>query len=152
MATTALPQVINGILTAFNASADLTGVRIFDGPEIDESYPGDAIAVGHDGTDDGEVIAGNVRQNPTQLGNQKIMETGTVDCFMWAWDGGSSLANRRTRAFQLLSAADTAIRADSSFAGVCLYSYIDSHTTSYRQNSAGTAVVINFTIAYTART
>ena len=152
MATTALPQVINGILTAFNASADLTSVRIFDGPEIDESYPGDAIAVGHDGTDDGEVIAGNVRQNPTQLGNQKLMESGTVDCFMWAWDGCSSLANRRTRAFQLLSAADTAIRADSSFAGVCLYSYIDTHTTSYRQNSAGTAVVINFTIAYTART
>jgi hypothetical protein len=152
MATTALPQVINGILTAFNNSSALSGVRIFDGPEIDSSYPGDAIAVGHDGTDDGEVVAGNVRQEPLQLGNQKLMESGTVDCFLWAWDGGSSLANRRTRAFELLSAADTAVRADSSFAGACLYSYIDSHSTSYRQNTAGTAVVINFTIAYTART
>lgn len=152
MATTALPQVINGILTAFNASAGLTGVRIFDGPEIDSSYPGDFIAVGHDGSEDGEVSVSNVTQTFEQLGNLKQFEDGSVDCWLATWDGGTSLSDRRARVATLLSAVDTAIRADVSLGGACIYSSLSNHQMTYIQANNGVAISVTFTITYRART
>ena len=152
MATTALPQVIDGILTAFNASAGLTGVRIFDGPEIDASYPGDFIAVGHDGSEDGEVSVSNVTQAFEQLGNLKQFEDGSVDCWLATWDGGTSLSDRRARVATLLSAVDTAIRADVSLGGACIYSSLSNHQMTYIQANNGVAISVTFTITYRART
>lgn len=152
MATTALPQVINGILTAFNASAGLTGVRIFDGPEIDSSYPGDFISVGHDGSEDGEVSVSNVTQSFEQLGNLKQFEDGNVDCWLATWDGGTSLSDRRARVATLLSAVDTAIRADVSLGGACIYSSLSNHQMTYIQANNGVAISVTFTITYRART
>ena len=152
MATTALPQVIDGILTAFNASAGLTGVRIFDGPEIDSSYPGDFIAVGHDGSEDGEVSVSNVTQSFEQLGNLKQFEDGNVDCWLATWDGGTSLSDRRARVATLLSAVDTAIRADVSLGGACIYSSLSNHQMTYIQANNGVAISVTFTITYRART
>lgn len=152
MATTALPQVIDCILTAFNASAGLTGVRIFDGPEIDASYPGDFIAVGHDGSEDGEVSVSNVTQSFEQLGNLKQFEDGSVDCWLATWDGGTSLSDRRARVATLLSAVDTAIRADVSLGGACIYSSLSNHQMTYIQANNGVAISVTFTITYRART
>lgn len=152
MATTALPQVIDGILTAFNASAGLTDVRIFDGPEIDSSYPGDFIAVGHDGSEDGEVSVSNVTQSFEQLGNLKQFEDGNVDCWLATWDGGTSLSDRRARVATLLSAVDTAIRADVSLGGACIYSSLSNHQMTYIQANNGVAISVTFTITYRART
>lgn len=149
---TALPNVLAGLIASLNASSDLSGVRIFDGVEVDGSYPGDAIAVGHDGTDDGDVSAGNIRQSYEQLGNRKQFEDGSVECFLYSMDGSTDLTARRLRAFAILSAVDTAIRADVSLGGSCLYSGIESHQLFYRQTNAGAAVVINFSVAYRART
>lgn len=152
MATTAIPQVINGIISTLGGSSALTGVRIFDGPEVDMSYPNDFIAVGHDGSEDGEVSVASVTQTFEQLGNMKQFEDGTVDCFLSTWDGGTSLSARRARAGVLLSAIDTAIRADSTLAGSCIYSLLSSHSMTYLQTDQGAAVNINFTITYRART
>lgn len=152
MATTAIPQVINGIITTLSGSSALSGVRIFDGPEVDMSYPNDFIAVGHDGSEDGEVSVANVTQIFEQLGNMKQFEDGTVECFLSTWDGGTSLSARRARAGVLLSAIDTAIRADSTLAGSCIYSLLSSHQMTYLQTDQGAAVNISFTITYRART
>jgi hypothetical protein len=152
MATTAIPQVINGIISTLGGSSALTGVRIFDGPEVDMSYPSDFIAVGHDGSEDGEVSVASVTQIFEQLGNMKQFEDGTVDCFLSTWDGGTSLSARRARAGVILSAIDTAIRADSTLAGSCIYSLLSSHQMTYLQTDQGAAVNINFIITYRART
>jgi len=150
--TTAFPAVINGILTSLRASSDLSAVRIFDGVEIDSSYPGDFIAVGHDGTDDGSVSVSSATQSFEQLGNFKQFEDGQIECFLSTWDGSDSLTARRARASQIISAVDTAIRADVSLGGACLYSFLSNHTTRYLQTDVGAAVNVNFTIAYRART
>lgn len=150
--TTALPQVINGILTSFKASSALAGIRIFDGIEIDSSYPGDFIAIGHDGTDDGQVTVSNSTQQFLQLGNLKQFDDGVIECFLSTWDGGTDLTARRARAAQLISAVDTAIRADVSFGGTCIYSQLASYSFVYLQTSQGAAVNVHFTISYRART
>ena len=150
--TTAIPQVINGLISTLSSASSLSGVRIFDGPEVDMSYPNDFIVVGHDGSEDGEVSVASVTQTFQQLGNMKQFEDGTVDCFLSTWDGGTSLSARRARAGVLLSAIDTAIRANATLDGSCIYSQIASHSMTYLQTDVGAAVNVNFTISYRART
>jgi len=152
MSTTAFPAIVAGLISQFGASTALTDVRIFDGPEIDESYPGDAIAIGHDGTDDGDITAGSATQQFLELGNRKQFEDGSINCSLWSWNGGTTLTDRRVRAYELFSALDTALRTDVSVGGSCLYSTIDQHTVAYRQTNAGALVLINFSITYRAKT
>jgi hypothetical protein len=152
MSTTAFPAVVAGIISQLGASSALTGVRIFDGVEIDSSYPGDFIAIGHDGTDDGDVSAVTIRQTYDQIGAKTMFEEGNIDCMLVSWDGSDNVTARRTRAFALMSAVDTAIRSDLSLGGSCLFSGVDQSTTYYRQTNAGAAVVVTFSISYKART
>lgn len=152
MTTVAFPVLVDNIIAAFRAATSLSDVRIFDGIEIDESYPGDAIAVGHDGSDDGDLMAASIRNSYDQLGAKRMFEDGTINCSMWATSGNTNLTTLRVRAYEILSAVDTVIRLDPSFSGACLYSGLEYHTPTYRQTNAGAAVIINFTIAYRART
>lgn len=152
MASTAFPTLVTNIVTAFKAAASLSDVVIYDGIEIDETFPGDFIAVGHNGAEEGDVEAVSIRQEYDQLGAKKMFEDGLINCVLVTNDGTSDIAARRTRAFAILSAVDTVIRTDPSFSSACLYSGIETHSTEYRLTNAGSAVVINFTIAYRART
>ena len=152
MATTAFPTLVANIITAFKAAPSLADVVIYDGIEIDETFPGDFIAVGHDGSDEGDVQAVDIRQSYDQLGAKKMFEDGLINCVLVTQDGTSDITARRVRAFALLSAVDTVIRTDPSFSSACLYSGLENHATQYRLTNAGAAVVITFTIAYRART
>jgi len=152
MSASALPSFLSAVITALRADSDLSAVRIFDGIEIDQSYPGDAVAIGHDGSMEGDDTASSqIRQEYIQLGAKQKFEDGLVSCSLWSWDGLTDLAARRTRAFALLSRIETVIRNDVSFGGVVLYSGLDAAQLNYRQTNVGAAVVINFTISYRAR-
>ncbi len=152
MATSALPSFTSAVLTAFRNASSLSSIRIFDGIEIDQSWPGDAIVVGTDGSMDGDdVIAGSARQEYKQLGAISKFEDGTLTCALWSANGASDLTSRRTQAFVTLGNVETVIRSDVSFGGVVIYSGIDSHQMSYRQTNAGAAVVITFTLSYRAK-
>lgn len=149
--TTKYPTMIDKIITALGAASSLAGVRIFDGAEVDESYPGNAIAIGHDGSvGDTEMQVGNIRNTPLDFSDVHE-ESGTINCSLWAWSGETSFKNSRIAAFGLLSAVDTVIRADSTFSGTCFYSWLESNSVVYRQTTAGSAVVLNFNIVYTAQ-
>lgn len=152
MAVTAFPTVVNNLITNLRAASALSGVRIFDGIEVDSSYPGDFIVVGDDGTEDGDVTVGSASQSFLELGNLKQFEDGSVNCMLASWSGGTTLSTRRARAFELLSAVDTVIRSDVSLGGACMYSTLDTWQPSYRQTDAGSALIITFTITYRART
>jgi hypothetical protein len=150
--TSAFPQVINALISQLGSAAGLSGVRIFDGVEVDWSYPKDFIAVGHDGSDDGQVTASSTTQTYQQLGNIKEFEDGQIDCFLSCMDGTTNLTALRTRAATLISAVDTALRADASLGGTCLYSILSNTSMTYIQSANGAAVNINFSVSYRART
>lgn len=149
--TTAFPVMISNIITALKASSSLTGVRIFDGMEVDESYPGDAIAIGHDGSfGDIEMQAGSIQNNPFAF-TDLHEEQGSINCSLWSQDGTTDLTARRNRAFALLQAVDSVVRAEKTFSGACLYSILTTNAIGYRQTQLGAAVVIDFTISYQAQ-
>jgi hypothetical protein len=148
---TKYPTMIDKIITALGAASSLTGVRVFDGAEVDESYPGNAIAIGHDGSiGDTEMQVGNIRNTPLDF-TDVHEESGSINCSLWAWSGTTSFKSSRVAAFNLLSAVDTVIRTDPTFSGTCFYSWLESNTVTYRQTTSGSAVVLNFNIAYTAQ-
>jgi hypothetical protein len=152
MATSAQPTFIAAVIAALKAAESLSGVRIFDGIEIDQSYPGDAIAVGHDGnTETDEVNAGSIVQEYKQLGAISKFEDGTVNCFLWSTNGGSDLTSRRVRAFTILGAVESVIRSDVSFGGTVIYSGLETGAFTYRQTQVGAAVGITFAITYRAK-
>ena len=147
----AFPTMVNKIITALGAASSLTGVRIFDGAEVDFSYPGDAIAIGHDGSfGDSEMQVGNIQDTPFAF-TDLHEESGTISCSLWSQDGTTDIASRRTRAFAVLSAIDTVIRSNSTFDGTCLYAILTANTVNYRQTDMGVAVVLDFTISYQAQ-
>ena len=152
MATTALPHLIDAVVAAFKASPSLAGVTIYDGIEIDSSDPINWISVGHDGSEDGEVTVGNIRNEYKALGAKSMFEDGTLNCTLASWTGDTSLSACRVAAYALLDAVDTTIRLDPSFGGVVLYSGLDTNTPTYVQTNQGAGIQINFTIAYRART
>jgi hypothetical protein len=152
MATSVFSTFTEAVISKFKASSDLTGVRIFDGIEIDYSYPGDAIAVGHDGNmDTDEVYPGTFRQEYKQLGAISKFEDGTLKCFLWSSNGIADITARRERALAILAGAEKAVRADVSFGGVVMYSGIESSEFIYRQTTLGAGVGIIFTITYRAK-
>jgi hypothetical protein len=149
--TIAFPTMIDKIITALGAAATLTGIRVFDGAEVDDSYPSDAIAIGHDGSfGDAEMQAGSITNNPQNFTDQH-QEDGSISCALWTQDGGTDLTAKRTRAFSVLSKIDTVIRADPTFTGTCFYSYLQSGNVGYAQTQMGSAVIITFTITYQAQ-
>ena len=147
----AFPTMVNKIITALGAASSLTGIRIFDGAEVDFSYPGDAIAIGQDGSfGDSEMQVGNIQDTPFAF-TDLHEESGTISCSLWSQDGTTDIASRRTRAFAVLSAIDTVIRSNSTFDGTCLYAILTANTVNYRQTDMGVAVVLDFTISYQAQ-
>lgn len=152
MAVTAFPYLIDAIVTALRAAQSLSGVTIYDGIEIDSSDPLNWISIGHDGTEDGEVVAANLRNEYKTLGAKSMFEEGSVNCTLSSWTGETNLSACRVSAYDLLSKIDTVIRTDPSFGGVVLYSGLENHTPTYLQTNQGAAVQINFSIYYKAKT
>jgi len=152
MATSTMPTFINSVITALQNASSLSGIRIFDGIEIDMSYPGDAIAIGHDGNLDGdEVSASSIRQEYRGLGAVGKFEQGVLNCFLWSASGSTTISDRRTRAFQLLGDVESVVRADVSFGGIVQFSAMEMSEIKYRQTLNGSGVGILFTLTYQSK-
>lgn len=152
MSTTAFPTVLANVITALKAAASLSGVKVFDGAEVDYSYPKDVVAVGHDGGEQVADMTIAAIQNEYLTFGETHEESGSLQCSLWSQDGSSSFTALRIRAFALLSAVDTVIRADSTFSGACLNSWLENYTAHYRRSPKGSAVQIDFSISYRAST
>lgn len=152
MATSVFSSFSEAVIAAFKAQSDLAGVRIFDGIEIDLSYPGDGIAVGHDGNlDTDEVYPGTIKQEYKQLGAISKFEDGILNCFLFTSSGLADITARRERALAIFAGAEKAIRADVSLGGVVMYSGIENAQFIYRQTTLGAGVGMVFTITYRAK-
>lgn len=152
MTTVAGEGLIDALVAAFKAASSLSGVTIYDGVEIDSSDPLIWLSVGHDGTEDGEVIAFTSKNEYKALGAKSMFEEGYVNCVLSVWSGDTALSPLRTQARQYISAVDTVIRTDPSFGGVVLWSGLSDQTISYAQTNQGAEVRIVFSIYYKART
>jgi hypothetical protein len=152
MTTFAFPSVVAALVVALKVAnaTTLVGVIIYDGISLSLGTDNDAIAIGHDGTEDGSVAAGNDTFSWDFQSPIGFMEQGSIDCVLWSKDGTTDLAARRTAAFANLSAVATVIKTDATLAGTCLNAFIDTASSVYEQTPDGCQAVINFTVSYRA--
>jgi hypothetical protein len=149
--STKFPLIVSSLITNLGAAASLSGVRVFDGSEVDLSYPKDWIAIGHDGSFDSSFMQiGSVSNTPFAF-TDLHSEEGSINCVVTAQDGTTKFSGLRTRAFALLSAIDTVIRADTTFGGNGFYSILGTYSVNQLQTDMGAAVQIDFSISYQAQ-
>ena len=151
MATSVLGSVITQLISSLQGAGSLSGIRVFDGLEIDNTYVGDFISIGCDNVDSDEIINGSFRQEYKQLGAVTKFEYGTVNCLLASTDGTVDTASRRTQALTLLAAVENVIRADVSLGGIVIWSDFATGQMSTRQTAQGVGVLINFQITYQAK-
>jgi hypothetical protein len=148
VATANFATLVDNLISTLKAAVSLAGIPIYDGMEVDESYPGNAIAIGHDGSfGDAEMQIANVATPPFAFGNI-LAEDGVITCCLWSESGTTGFSARRIKALSLLSNVDTAIRAASTLSGAAFFSHVDGYRVAYRQTTSGSAVILVFSIAY----
>jgi len=143
MATSSIPAAIDGCITLLSASSALAGVHITDGQPTTD-VPLDFVAIGY-ADEGGDSITG--RQDPQTLGNMRRSEIYSISCEISSWTGAATMKPVRDRAFYLMAAVETAIRADGTLAGsVAFADFGGSIAVAQVQTVQGAVVTIKFTI------
>lgn len=146
----AVATVADALIANWTALPGLTGVEVVDGPRPEAPGPGDLVVLGHNG-DPESTAEVTVTQELASLDGSSRWETGVVPCCVVSQSGDTDLSARRARAFALLAAIETSVRADLTLGGLVLSAQITSAGARQLQNGAGSAVVVPFEITYFAQ-
>ena len=145
--TSRIPAVIDALVSTLTAA--LPNVRVIDGPFV--SVPdGDYLTVGW--TPDGDTTSGG--QTWAGLGNRARDEQIDVPCYCDSYSGSTAVSARRTAAFALMAAAETALRNDPTLGGVIPnpgWAQISAYTERQEQTDAGVAVGVVFHVLVNTR-
>lgn len=156
MATSSVPGAITALTALLQASADLTGVTVIDGPPTVNVPSEDAVFVGwQPDTDE----AAQFVQDFAYAGARRRNEEFDVLCYLESWSGTKDIPARRTRAFALLAAVENVLRATDAaptaptISNTVLFSGLTQGTLLQRETDepTGVQVGIKFRIACRAR-
>lgn len=114
MGTSQVPTLITNVLAALQASADLAGVQVIDGPVVEDSPATDWVFVGYDGDPGGDFEAANSAQNWVGIGAKRKDEDIAITCAVVASRGDTNVPAARSRAYVLMAAVENALRIDVS--------------------------------------
>ena len=110
--TSRIPATIDALVAIFATA--LPDVQILDGPP-NVNLESDFVAVGWSPYAD---TAADAQQQFVSLGTQRREEDFTVACYADSYSGDTGASARRARVFQLVGAAEMALRADATLGGV----------------------------------
>lgn len=112
-----VPSVLDYLVATFTADPTLgaasTPVTVYDGPVATEDAPQLVLWVGLDDPDaDGATLAADSTRQWAGLAGQS--ENMIIYCAAEAWSGGSSVSAERVRAYGIVAAVETLVRADQT--------------------------------------
>jgi hypothetical protein len=144
-----IDDVMTTLVSTFAALPALAGVDVRDGPPLDGMGDSDFVIIGHDGAPD-STAESVFQQEWTDLACTRRTESGEVICCCVSNTGDTDMAVRRTRAFALLAACETALVGDMTLGGVVLSAQLTGARVEQYSNPKGVAVVAPFTVTYRA--
>jgi hypothetical protein len=115
VSTSRIPATIDALVSIFAAA--LPDVQVLDGPP-NVNLDLDFVTVGWSPYAD---TAAEATQQFASIGTQRRDEDFTVICYAGSYSGDTVTSARRTRAFQLVASAETALRADVTLGGVLAF-------------------------------
>jgi len=138
---TAFPAAVDGLLALLRSSADLTGVRIDDGPWLARPAEPDVIAIGWLPTE-GPTVSWVAE--PADFNNDR--QVFEVEGLASAWDGGTVMKTVRDRADALLEGIRNALRTDPTLGGAVSRARLNTVSAAQYQTEDGCECAVNFTI------
>lgn len=153
MPTSAIPGAMAALVSILAAA--LPGVSVFDGWSVeDNSALPDCVWVGWRPDSDDSVL---FTQAFNSAGARTRDEKFQILCYAEAWSGDTDVLARRTRAFELLAAVETALRATvvgpnkPTLNGTVLWAELTAGAIRPIQDDRGLRVGIPFVISCQAR-
>jgi hypothetical protein len=144
-----LAAFIAAVFARFAGLTALAGVPVYAGSPVTSAADMRFVVIGDDGDPESDVSAG-YEQEPADLAGTFRYERGSLPCAVIAQSGDTDVQARLTEAAALLDACSDSVRADPQFAGLVLGCQFTVGTVKPVQNTAGSAVVAPFTLAYLA--
>jgi hypothetical protein len=141
--TSAIPATIDALVTAVKAG--LPGVQVIDGPVAGQDLHDQVVFVGWSQPQPSTTIT----EDPDVFHAAGITEQFSIPCQARAYSGDSDMAARRTAAFTLVDAVETAALALAP-AGVNCVAHVAVVTYTPLQTQSGTQASVDFTVAVTA--
>ncbi|MET7479536.1 hypothetical protein ABZT17_34955 [Streptomyces sp. NPDC005648] len=109
-----VPELIDAFIAALEASADLDGVQIVDGPLVTDSAATEWVFVGYDGDPDGEFMTTQTTQQWAGLGAKAKSEDIALVCSVLVRRGSTDVKACRMRTFAIFGAVEAVVRANPS--------------------------------------
>jgi hypothetical protein len=150
MATSRVPAALDALIAALRGSSALTGVRVYDGPELADGAVEEGIWVGYNGDPDADEPAVAATQEWAGLGARAKDEAFSVTCCAIVRSGSTAAETvraARNRVYVLFAGVEDAVRADPSL-GLPKPAWFSTTAASLFQEptTAGTQARLVFTV------
>jgi hypothetical protein len=141
--TSAIPAVIDALLTAVRTG--LPGVQVIDGPAAGQDLQDRVVFIGWSQPQPST----SVTEDPATFHAATVTEQFAIPCQARSYAGDSDMAARRTAAFALVDAVETAALALAP-SGVNCAAHVAVVTYTPMQTQNGTQASVDFTVTVTA--
>lgn len=153
MATSALPSVVDGLVTL--STAALPNALVLDGPGVTDD-PGNFLMIGVEDPDiESAAFSADVSQERISMAGGR-QESGTITCCALSWNGDGSNAGQksaRDAAFATVAVVENIVRVTSPTLGVSAVRKTELGerlTVSQAQGDTGSSCMVIFSVAYLA--
>jgi hypothetical protein len=144
---TALGSVIDALISSLSAVPALAGVTVEGTAVVSGKRYTHAVVIGDDGDPESENDP-SFAQEWANMAHTKRSETGDIPCAALATTGSTASDVVKVTAFQIMAEVESFLRADTTIGGVVFTSEITEGAARVGTNSAGTFVVIPFSVHY----
>lgn len=149
--STKADAVCLALAALWGADPDLSAVEVADGPQVNSDAANEWLFVGFDGDAPDEGSEGLTAEQDLMAFLKTKQETGEITNAVVVRDGGTDIPSLRARAFQILSDAEDALRADMTLGNLVMHAYVSEHTYMPAQTTQGAKVRVVFTVTYQAQ-
>jgi hypothetical protein len=147
-----IPELIDAFVAALEASVDLAGVKVVDGPLVSDSAASEWVFVGYDADPEGDFVTASTTQQWAGLGAKAKSEDIQLAGAVLVRLGSTAVKACRNRTFEVFGAVEATLRADPSLGlpspTVCGISETAFHT---EQTDRGVQGRLPFTLTCTTR-
>jgi hypothetical protein len=149
--STKVDAVLLALVTLWGVAPALEGVEVADGPQANSEALNEWLFVGADGVPQSEGTQFVSAQQEWQAFARVKRESAEITCAFLVRSGEKDTVSLRARAYALLGAAEDAVRADPTLAGLVMQAGISAHQYFPTATTGGSMARVVFTVTYMAQ-
>lgn len=149
--STKVDTVCLALIAMWQVAPALAGVQVADGPQANSDAANEWLFVGSDGDAPSEGMQAVSANQDWQAFARVKQESAEVTCAFVVRSGDTDTTAVRARVYTLLGAAEDALRADYTLAGLVMTAGVSSHQYYPALTQGGAKARVVFTVTYLAQ-